>query len=600
VIPSSGIQSKFEQAESDVILLLDCCFSATTPITGFQQNGKVMEVMTACGYETTAAEADQHSFTKALTHVLARASKGPSFTIGELHSRVLSRLKCYAPELEVVDGNYVDTADRGLRLEPLVRRTPFYSTLCKTIPPRSIVLAPLRQPHPTTTLDSGEDTPDHSSTDSSGQCDPSENDQSQNLPRKRRRPLEHKEKFPQIILAVRVTKGGIDHESWLEWIRNAPLEAEDIHVEGKYGSFSTLLLLRMPISIWNLLPDNPAYSFVGFVTSENTASGKIPTCPCINLCNRCIKKIRAAKISSFHQHRDQDTDLLPSQDNRISVNKKRARGEDEPESDADTPRSTGSSVTEVEEQAQHPSPSPNYPDALRSQSDVMDEDIRDEFPSPASQTTTTGMAGSSPVSEEVASSLGALHISQGKGKARDFGKVLRRGTPAPVTPESAPDNDPIAHRTRSAQRRKTYAKSVPSERNDTLPPSRSVKTTLASTSRSSNILKKKKVSPRKTLRRESRSQQFSIPSPNSPGPVHSSSLGGYRKTKEKYHLEWFWFCVGSRSKSWKDKATDTIKCQCGQGPAPADGFSETCVEWNCSHIRCSACKVEQQKVRDSA
>jgi hypothetical protein len=32
----------------------------------------------------------------------------------------------------------------------------------------------------------------------------------------------------------------------------------------------------MPVAVWNLLPDDPAYSFVGFVTSENsiaTAAG---------------------------------------------------------------------------------------------------------------------------------------------------------------------------------------------------------------------------------------------------------------------------------------------------------------------------------------
>jgi hypothetical protein len=28
----------------------------------------------------------------------------------------------------------------------------------------------------------------------------------------------------------------------------------------------------MPVAIWDLLPENPAYSFVGFVTSENAAS----------------------------------------------------------------------------------------------------------------------------------------------------------------------------------------------------------------------------------------------------------------------------------------------------------------------------------------
>jgi len=74
--------------------------------------------------------------------------------------------------------------------------------------------------------------------------------------------------------------------AWVEWVRNCPVDAKDIHIEGKWDSFSTLLLLRMPVAVWNLLPDNEAYSFVGFVTSPNTAfkndSSIELQCPCGN------------------------------------------------------------------------------------------------------------------------------------------------------------------------------------------------------------------------------------------------------------------------------------------------------------------------------
>jgi hypothetical protein len=51
----------------------------------------------------------------------------------------------------------------------------------------------------------------------------------------------------------------------------APPECKDVKIEGRYDSFSTLLLVRISVATWNLLPGNPAYSFVGFVTSENKA-----------------------------------------------------------------------------------------------------------------------------------------------------------------------------------------------------------------------------------------------------------------------------------------------------------------------------------------
>jgi hypothetical protein len=64
-------------------------------------------------------------------------------------------------------------------------------------------------------------------------------------------------------------------------------------------------------------------------------------------------------------------------------------------------------------------------------------------------------------------------------------------------------------------------------------------------------------------------------------PTHPSNRRP--KPKKKYHWEWFWFC-----------------CACRNGPLAANGYNETCIEWNCGHTRCSDCALEQQKVRDAA
>ena len=84
-----------EEADADVLLLCDCCYSAATTTTGsFQSKAGVKEVIAACGYETMAPEVDKHSFGNALCDTLAAMSLGPPFSVGELHSRVLARLKC--------------------------------------------------------------------------------------------------------------------------------------------------------------------------------------------------------------------------------------------------------------------------------------------------------------------------------------------------------------------------------------------------------------------------------------------------------------------------------------------------------------------------
>lgn len=79
-------------------------------------------------------------------------------------------------------------------------------------------------------------------------------------------------KYPQVLLAVRLESDGFDQDAWLEWLRIAPAECKDINFDSRYDSFSTLLLLRMSTATWNVLPNNPACSFIGFVTSENKSS----------------------------------------------------------------------------------------------------------------------------------------------------------------------------------------------------------------------------------------------------------------------------------------------------------------------------------------
>jgi hypothetical protein len=109
-LPSSGIQSLLEEADADVLFLYDCCHSAALPTsdTQSQDSGGVKEVLAACGFESIAPGVDKHSFTKALIETLALASRKLTFSIPELHSRVLSRIMGWTPGLmKDEDGKFV-------------------------------------------------------------------------------------------------------------------------------------------------------------------------------------------------------------------------------------------------------------------------------------------------------------------------------------------------------------------------------------------------------------------------------------------------------------------------------------------------------------
>jgi hypothetical protein len=272
-LPLGGIQSLFEEADADVLLLYDCCNSAATTASSSDQAHKgVTEVIAACGYETIAPEVGEHSFTHALAEVLSAASKGQPFSVAELHTRVLNRLKCWAPSfIKDPEGKRKEDPAGRLLFERQPRRTPIYSILCEPQPRRSILLSPLKvgstEPEtPTGGLNRG------CVPSASISSEPSPSEKLSNIEegaRKRKRTLDEIE-YPQVLLAIRLDRHELDLNPWKECLlRQLPPEAKEIKIEGIFGSFSTLLLLRIPVSVWDLLPDNSAYSFVGFVTTNN-------------------------------------------------------------------------------------------------------------------------------------------------------------------------------------------------------------------------------------------------------------------------------------------------------------------------------------------
>lgn len=243
-----------------MLLLYDCCHAIPTT-TGITGRG-VKEFLAACGFESIAPEVGHDSFTHALIQELGKASYS-SISVGELYGRLIDRLRTWKPCISKNELGQMKLNSCGKPLyERSKRKTPIHCALSNEPKRRSIVLSPLPGPHELPV-----------------QSGPSSTDQ----PRKRRRYIDPNEsddesegteestECTQVILSIRVDTEQFDLDAWLEWIKDVPPEATKIKVEGIYGSLSTLLLLRMPITSWSLLPNDTAYSFIGFVTTENLA-----------------------------------------------------------------------------------------------------------------------------------------------------------------------------------------------------------------------------------------------------------------------------------------------------------------------------------------
>jgi len=262
-----SIQVYLENAECDVLFLYDCCHSIHTG-GGDSYSGGVKEAMAAGGFETIAADVGEHSFTYLLTHQLARAAaQSQPISVSDIHGYLLAGLGNYTRRL-VVDNcrKLVLDDNKRPRFEPPVRRTPVHYFLSQKH--ESIKFAPLRQDEsspgppmmPPPALQDPH--PKASAVSDAG------SEESIELTR---------EQFPQVLVSVRLQSSDVsDSEAWLDWLLKAPYDAKEIKVEGWFGSFSTLIILNIPLQVWHMMPDNPAVSFIGFVTTENLASDLLP------------------------------------------------------------------------------------------------------------------------------------------------------------------------------------------------------------------------------------------------------------------------------------------------------------------------------------
>ena len=233
-----------EETKSDVLILLDCCHAGGS--SGDANKG-TKEVIAACGFESWAPGVGDHSFTKSLIEEFEYLSTGPAFSASILHSRVLDRIKYWNPvynakerEVEGTDGRFRDKERR---------KCPVHISLNKDTMRKSIEIVS-RKVSPRKLAFSK----------ASRYADPVEGDG-----------YDH---HTEVTLAIQVESDQTLHpQDLIAWIREIPLLAKSVKLQAVQKSYSTLLLISLPVAVWNLLPDDPACSFVGFTTSSNLLLG---------------------------------------------------------------------------------------------------------------------------------------------------------------------------------------------------------------------------------------------------------------------------------------------------------------------------------------
>jgi hypothetical protein len=268
-----AIQTIFEQAESDVLLLLDCCAAASSaPVDGHPNS--VTETIAACGFETWAPQPGRHSFTNTLISVLEEWEDRPDFTAAMLHCEVLNRLRHEKPER------------RGRMKKFECRRTPVHILSTRNSKAGSVELCPRRKVEELPSMDSespegkeqvrngkGQDTgmnlPDTNPADSQNTTGPVGSDDYD--PNSLTKVLnDGMTALPHVLISIAIEEDqSLDFEQCRRWLQQFPALATYAKVQGVYRSNSTLLLLSLPVVIWDWLPDDNACAFIAYVHSSN-------------------------------------------------------------------------------------------------------------------------------------------------------------------------------------------------------------------------------------------------------------------------------------------------------------------------------------------
>ncbi|KAL8769009.1 MAG: hypothetical protein Q9209_004926 [Squamulea sp. 1 TL-2023] len=259
------IQTMLEEAECDVLVLLDCCAAASS---GGNHGKGVTEVVAACGFEAFAPGVGEHSFIRSLIEELKYLSQRcDAITTALLHNKVLARIKKSWNPRYSSNG----TQER--------RRTPIYIHLSDDIRQRCIKLAPLQpitapNPIPLPLEGSSGQSSGSEDVDMIGSEETSQSSLSEVWPDK-------EFQSPKVLISVALQEDQqLNAEDWLDWLKAVPALAKFVHVEGVFKSDSTLLILSLPVAIWNSMQKDPAISFLAFVRSYNLLD-KLASCSTI-------------------------------------------------------------------------------------------------------------------------------------------------------------------------------------------------------------------------------------------------------------------------------------------------------------------------------
>ncbi|OIW28985.1 hypothetical protein CONLIGDRAFT_403080 [Coniochaeta ligniaria NRRL 30616] len=242
-----GVRCLFEDAQSDILLLLDTCVVKDAPLAG---SHGLKQAIAAYSPEQSDRDAGSRSFTASLADSLHKLSTtGRPFSAQRLYEDILVQRHQDAAQPRLTNGSTKPNPQE--RLPVSFTMTPGKG--------QSLSLAPL---------------PSKPSSDQPYQ--PAEVDgQSPRLSREDQLinpgtvvDLTFDE-ARVLVCTTFVGDASLDMTFFNQWLHNTPPVASKIAVEGMFIGPPTMLLISMPHSIWNVVQHDKVCCFLGYISSHN-------------------------------------------------------------------------------------------------------------------------------------------------------------------------------------------------------------------------------------------------------------------------------------------------------------------------------------------
>ncbi|KFA81982.1 hypothetical protein S40288_04395 [Stachybotrys chartarum IBT 40288] len=237
-----GVRCLFEDAQSDILLLLDTCSIPDPPVAG---SHGVKQVIAACNPDYDLRQRPARSFTANLIEVLYKLSHRRPFSIRRLYEEVAS----YSQQQQLSPH-----ASNGTSV-PEKPQTPLFITLTPG-QGQGLTLAPLpARPQQSPSQNGGDPEPhiarDENIVDPESVADLRFDD------------------ARILVCTTFVGDASPDMSSFNQWLQNTPPLGATITVEGMFLGPPTMLLISMPHSIWSVVQHDKVCCFLGYITSRN-------------------------------------------------------------------------------------------------------------------------------------------------------------------------------------------------------------------------------------------------------------------------------------------------------------------------------------------